>query len=86
MFEFYILRSHSQRKPPFHDFQSWFNKSIESCILSGDPECSMSPGIHHREQQLTFFCGNSPECRRIGSRRALMAAMENVEKWYSVVG
>ena len=67
--------------PPF----DYFNKSINSCILNHDPECDFSAGVF-REQQLTYFCGNSPICREIGNKKALRMAKENVIKHYSAVG
>lgn len=54
-------------------------------MLSHDPECQFQSG-QYREQQLTYFCGNSPYCREIGNRQALAVAKFNVERFYLVVG
>ena len=55
-------------KPP----QEWFDKDINTCINSGDPECQFNPESNYlRNLQLTYFCGSSPECMHIGSKVAL---------------
>ena len=33
-----------------------------------------------------YFCGQTEDCKVMGSRRALRKAIANVDKWYSVVG
>eukprot|EP00095_Tigriopus_kingsejongensis_P005259 maker-scaffold498_size154992-snap-gene-0.20 protein:Tk05259 transcript:maker-scaffold498_size154992-snap-gene-0.20-mRNA-1 annotation:"heparan sulfate 2-o-sulfotransferase pipe-like" len=65
--------------------KGWFEKDINECILSGDPECSLRPG-DHREQQITYFCGNSLECSKLGSQEALAVAMTTIEARYALVG
>ena len=86
---FYYLRSEKrweklqESRPP----QSWFDKDLSRCIMSGDLECQFSPENRHlKEQQLTFFCGSAPECKVVGSRAALQKAKYNAEKYYSVIG
>ena len=70
-------------KPP----ESWFKKDLSECILSGDLECQFNPETRSRmEQQLTYFCGSSPECQVVGNRAALQKAKYNAEKYYSVIG
>ena len=70
---FHFLRSEHRwvnqvQKPP----QEWFEKDINTCITSGDPECQFNPKSNYlKEHQLTYFCGSSPECKRIGSKAAL---------------
>ena len=55
------------QKPP----EEWFEKDINKCIISGDPECQFNSDSHYlKEQQLTYFCGSSPECKRVGSKAA----------------
>ena len=52
--------------------KEWFEKNISSCVLSGDPECQYNPESNYpTEQILTYFCGSSPECKRMGSKLAL---------------
>ncbi len=46
----------------------------------------MSGGPPYREIQLTYFCGNAPECKRMGSKAALRQAKRNAERGYSLVG
>ena len=36
--------------------------------------------------QISFFCGMDPECNKFGSKKGMVIAKENVEKYYSVVG
>ena len=72
---FYYVRSEKSwssmsgtHKPP----KEWFDKDINTCVTSGDLECQFNPESKYlREHQLTFFCGSSPECMRVGSRAAL---------------
>lgn len=48
--------------------KDFFAKSLEDCIMTGDPECQFeSPNndILMREMQLTFFCGNALLCRKV---------------------
>lgn len=67
--------------------QAWFEKDLESCVLAGDPECVFKANSTlFMDQQVTFFCGSALECLRVNSRVALLKAMHNVEKHYSVVG
>ncbi|CAL4060129.1 unnamed protein product, partial [Meganyctiphanes norvegica] len=88
--EFYFMRSPArwakpmmkkQKRPP----KSWFTMKLETCVLAEHPECLPDVG-HDHELQLTYFCGQHPECRVVGSRWALQQAKENVERYYSVVG
>ena len=53
-------------------FQEWFGLTLDKCVETNATECDFSVDkIPYRELQLTFFCGNAPECRRTGSRDAL---------------
>ena len=53
-------------------FQEWFDLTIDQCIQNNATECDFTGDkAPYRELQLTFFCGNTPECRRVGSRDAL---------------
>lgn len=86
---FYFLRSEKrwekmkEARPP----QSWFDKDLSQCVMSGDLECQFSRDNRYlKEQQLTFFCGSAPECKVVGSRAALQKAKFNAEKYYSVIG
>lgn len=88
--EFYYLRSPDRwkkdmmkkvKRPPL----SWFNMKLDKCVLAEDPECLPTLDTEH-ELQLTYFCGQHPDCRKVGSRWALQQAKENVERYYSVVG
>ena len=38
------------------------------------------------DSQVAFFCGDSEECRTLGSEAALKTAKENIEKHYIMVG
>ena len=38
------------------------------------------------DSQIAFFCGNSRECRTLGSDKALEIAKQNIEKHYVTVG
>ena len=55
-----------------HFLQAFFNKSMNTCILTHDPECDFrteSMGNHNaleRESLVTFFCGNAIKCRELG--------------------
>ena len=86
--DFYYLRSasrwaHFTKRPN----EQWFGLTLNKCVDTNATECDFSgDNILYRELQLTFFCGNSPECRRIGSRDALAQAMVNVEQGYAFVG
>ncbi|XP_059089092.1 heparin sulfate O-sulfotransferase-like [Tigriopus californicus] len=68
-------------KPP----QEWFERDAELCILEQDPECFFQDG-QYRIQQLSYFCGNALECRKVGSSEALKRAISVVDMYYSVVG
>jgi len=82
---FYYSRSKSRwkgkkRKPP----KSWFNKTLDQCVESNDPECQI--GSCFQEMQLTYFCGFHPICRDPDNREALQIAKYNIENHYAVVG
>ena len=70
---FHYLRAehrwtHSLQRPP----KEWFEKDINNCIISGDLECQFNPELNFlKEHQLTYFCGSSPECKKVGSKAAL---------------
>ena len=70
---FYYLRAkhrwtHQLQRPP----KEWFEKDINNCIIFGDPECQFNPELNFlKENQLTYFCGSSPECKKVGSKAAL---------------
>ena len=67
--------------------QEWFDKDINTCIISGDSECQFNPESKYlKEHQLTYFCGSSPECKHVGSMAALHKAKYNAEMYYSVIG
>jgi len=82
--KFHYLRSPSRwanryDRPPL----AWFNKDLETCVFSDDPECNYG---HVQELQLTYFCGTEWECGDGKSKKALQKAKENIESVYSVVG
>ena len=53
--------------------QAWFDLTLDKCVETNASECDFSGDvIPYREFQLTFFCGSAPECRRVGSRNALV--------------
>lgn len=87
--DFYYLRSASRwnRFKSNRPNKQWFGLTLDKCIETNATECDFSVDkIPYRELQLTFFCGNAPECRRTGSRDALAQAMLNVERGYAFVG
>jgi len=76
---------------------TWFNQSLESCVLENDTECQIGgnytaptakgfPDVWPNDLQLSYFCGQDEECFDPSSVRALKRAMEAVETQYSVVG
>ncbi|XP_043219557.1 heparan sulfate 2-O-sulfotransferase pipe-like isoform X2 [Amphibalanus amphitrite] len=74
--------------------RQWFNKSLNECVISGDPECAMTDTYLHKgpkgnevfHPMTSFFCGHEPVCREFNNRVALQRALENLEKKYAVVG
>ncbi|XP_020815970.1 heparan sulfate 2-O-sulfotransferase pipe-like, partial [Drosophila serrata] len=71
--------------------ETWFKKSYNDCVRSGDPECQYIPGSvketegNYKRQSL-FFCGHSRECLPFDSQHAIQLAKLNVERDYAVVG
>ena len=48
-------------------WQEYLSKDMDSCVLSGDAECNFRPGsAPDRQTMVTYFCGNSPDCRKVG--------------------
>uniref|UniRef100_A0A1I8P2M4 Heparan sulfate 2-O-sulfotransferase pipe n=1 Tax=Stomoxys calcitrans TaxID=35570 RepID=A0A1I8P2M4_STOCA len=95
---FYYVRApwyFVERKAAFPDLPlphpAWLKKDFESCVLSGDQECTYTQGVtvegigDHRRQSL-FFCGHAYECTPFNSVGALERAKYAVESQYSVVG
>ena len=39
-----------------------------------------------KDLSIPYFCGQDPQCRVVGNKWAMEMAMENVDKYYSVVG
>ena len=71
--EFYYLRSAKRwKRIKSRPKMEWFNLTLDRCMETNAIECDfIAEKVPYRELQLTFFCGNAPECRRIGSRDAL---------------
>ncbi|TRY77290.1 hypothetical protein TCAL_00102 [Tigriopus californicus] len=69
----------------------FLRKDYDSCVLSGDPECSYEEGSNimkyddHRSQ-IMAFCGHDWMCTEFNSKDALERAKANVDQFYSVVG
>eukprot|EP00096_Caligus_rogercresseyi_P011298 TRINITY_DN4404_c0_g1_i1.p1 TRINITY_DN4404_c0_g1~~TRINITY_DN4404_c0_g1_i1.p1 ORF type:complete len:333 (+),score=63.69 TRINITY_DN4404_c0_g1_i1:29-1027(+) len=69
-------------------------RSFEDCVRKGIPECTYvkgqyvlgghNGGSHH--SQISFFCGMHPDCHIFESIKAYDRAVENVEKYFAVVG
>ena len=70
---FHFLRSENRwTDKPHIPPKDWFHKDINDCIIQGDAECQFNPDSKYlKEHQLTYFCGSSPECKRVGSKAAL---------------
>ena len=84
--EFYFLRKPSRwAKLADRPSQDWFDLDLNECLETNDPNCDLNVN-YLTEQQLTYFCGSAPECRTLGSVKALQRAKYNTEKFYSVVG
>jgi len=69
-----------KNRPP----ESWFNKSLDACVLQGDKECQV--GFGFQSLQLSFFCGSNRQCVDPSSRSGLQMAKYNIETRYAVVG
>ncbi|XP_030387993.1 heparan sulfate 2-O-sulfotransferase pipe-like [Scaptodrosophila lebanonensis] len=70
---------------------SWFKKSYNSCVRSGDKECqyvplSVTDTEGNYKRQSIFFCGHSPDCLPFNSPLAVQMAKRNVDQDYAVVG
>ena len=85
---FYFMRSASRwARKTSRPHRQWFDLTLDDCIETNATECNFNADkVPYRELQLTYFCGNSPVCRRTGSRDALAQAMVNVERHYAFVG
>lgn len=70
--------------PKDMSYETWKNKSIESCILTRDPECVYGMGSI-RDSSLAYFCGQEKECMEYGTKFALSKAKTNIEMYYPVV-
>uniref|UniRef100_A0A1A9WGB5 Heparan sulfate 2-O-sulfotransferase pipe n=1 Tax=Glossina brevipalpis TaxID=37001 RepID=A0A1A9WGB5_9MUSC len=95
---FYYVRApwyFVERKAAFPDLPlphpGWLKKDFETCVLSGDQECTYTQGVSvegigdHRRQSL-FFCGHAYECTPFNTLGALERAKHAVESQYAVVG
>ncbi|KAI9581444.1 hypothetical protein GQX74_012769 [Glossina fuscipes] len=95
---FYYVRApwyFVERKAAFPDLPlphpGWLKKDFETCVLSGDQECTYTQGVSvegigdHRRQSL-FFCGHAYECTPFNTVGALERAKHAVESQYAVVG
>ena len=40
-------------------FSSWRTKDLSTCVTSGDPECSLTPGLA-QDLPSTYLCGQVP--------------------------
>ncbi|XP_066245844.1 heparan sulfate 2-O-sulfotransferase pipe-like [Euwallacea similis] len=56
-----------------------------SCIQKKGKECSLKDG-ETEDFSIPYFCGHDPKCRLSNSNWAFGRAIENVEKYYRVVG
>ncbi|TRY61458.1 hypothetical protein TCAL_03166 [Tigriopus californicus] len=69
--------------------ENCFQKDIEDCVLSRDPECALPHGREvHSSYSFTigYFCGSESFCRVMGSKKALDQAKRNAEQFFPVVG
>ncbi|XP_043193670.1 heparan sulfate 2-O-sulfotransferase pipe-like [Amphibalanus amphitrite] len=92
---FHYLRLEKRyRKATQRPKRQWFNKNLNECVMSGDPECAMTDTYHHEgpkgnevfHPMTSYFCGHEAVCREFNNRAALQRALENLEKKYAVVG
>jgi len=82
---YYYLRkparwNSKKNRPP----ETWFEKSLDACVLEGDAECQA--GFGFQELQLSYFCGSNRQCMDPSSRTGLQLAKYNIETRYAVVG
>ena len=56
------------------------------CVLRSHMSVHNDPGMPEYSSQITFFCGNDPECDVFNGSGAFKRAVENVEKYFPVVG
>ncbi|XP_044732111.1 uronyl 2-sulfotransferase-like [Chrysoperla carnea] len=68
-----------------HREPSKYQKTLEECIVAGDPECHFISGKPY-DLTIPYFCGQDPECRILNNEWALQRAKNNVERYYPVVG
>ncbi|XP_035711696.1 heparan sulfate 2-O-sulfotransferase pipe-like [Folsomia candida] len=59
---------------------------FSSCVLQNDDECRFEGAHENVWSQMMFFCGMDERCNEKNGAWALSRAMENVDKYYSVVG
>merc|ERR1719266_124791 len=68
--------------------KAWTLQGFEACVLNGYNECIFKKGQPRNDfAQITeYFCGQDEYCRNFNDDTALAKAMENIEKYYLVVG
>ncbi|OXA48811.1 Heparan sulfate 2-O-sulfotransferase pipe [Folsomia candida] len=62
----------------------YINMDFSTCVLQNYDECRFEP--ENAWSQMMFFCGMDKRCNEKNGEWALNRAMENVDKYYSVVG
>ena len=56
------------------------------CAMRPGMSVHGDPGMPEFASQMTFFCGNAPECDEFDGEAMLRRAVENVERYFAVVG
>ena len=85
-----------QQTAPFLPIRQ-LKQTMEECFSGGggrQSHCSLRPGMSvHGDpgmpefaSQMTFFCGNAPECDEFDGEAMLKRSVENVERYFAVVG
>ncbi|XP_063238559.1 heparan sulfate 2-O-sulfotransferase hst-2-like [Bacillus rossius redtenbacheri] len=59
--------------------------SFEACVAEQRAECSFAAGRHY-DLAIPYFCGHEEFCTELDNERALSVAMDNVERYFPVVG
>ncbi|OXA48425.1 Heparan sulfate 2-O-sulfotransferase pipe [Folsomia candida] len=79
----FVAKMRKNNKP---EDEKWLQRDFSSCVLQNDDECRFEGAHENVWSQMMFFCGMDERCNEKNGAWALSRAMENVDKYYSVVG